>query len=194
MMKVRNIYLGLLAIFVIQSCGNKTSSEGKKACPLQAPYEYFDQINNSEFHLSDLESKLSKAKGRNNTDEINKILGEFEVSHKECIKKLDEKFPVGSIKIPFEQTGNKDTVVVKAIYVSAFEFPWNTASSICYSFTIEYDLLKPDIWYAKIPLTFFDSEGDIINICNVEANTSGKTQFPVKAQESFRIFSKITIK
>lgn len=185
-------YLIFVLLF-LQSCDNNKVNINSSIRPLQAPYEYFDQIDKDEFHFADLDAKLSEAQGKNNSDDIKECNRNFETAHNGCLKKLNEKFPVGSIQIPFEQLGSKDTVKVKSIYVSGFEFPWSTAIAICYKFTVEYELLKSDIWYAKVPLILLDTEGDVLSICHVPATVIGKTQFAVKAQASFRIFSKIII-
>jgi hypothetical protein len=192
-MKSSSIKYFVFVILFIQSCGSNTTNNNSTTNPMQAVYTYFDEVSKNELHFTDLDKKLLDAKGENKTDEVNAITSEFEKVHEQCIKKMDAKFPVGSIKLPFEQVGSKDTLIVKSIYVSGFSFPWNTALSICYYFTVEYDIRKNDIWYAKVPLTFVDSEGDILNICNVPANTSGKSRFLVKTEDSFRMFSKIVI-
>jgi hypothetical protein len=192
-MKLREIQYLLLLLLFLQSCGSNSVNDNKADCPLREPYEYFDQLSQNEIHFADLDYRLNDAKGKNKTDVVNSVTKEFATAQEECLKKLEATFPVGSIKLPFEQIGSKDTLIVKSAYVSGFAFPWSTATSICYYFTIEYDLIKKDLWYAKIPLTFMDSEGDVLCICNVPANPDGKSQFPIKAQPSFIKFIKIFI-
>lgn len=192
-MKIRGIFYLSTVLLFFQSCFTNSANNNKDNCPLQPIYEYFDQLDQKEIHFSDLDKRLNDAKGQNKTDVVNSVTKEFDDAQKNCLQKLDARFPSGSIKLPFEQLGSKDTLVVKSAYVSGFAFPWNTATSICYYFTIEYELLKKDVWYPKIPLTFTDSEGDILYICNIPANADGKSKFMVKAQPTFIKFAKITI-
>jgi len=192
-MKFREIHYLLFIFLFLQSCGSNSVNDNKTICALQAPFEYFDQIDKTDFHFADLDYRLNQAKGKNKTDEVNKVSKEFETAQNSCMQKLEARFPVGAIKLPFEQTGGRDTLTVTAAYVSGFAFPWNTATSICYYFTMEYNLTKKDIWYATIPLTFLDSEGDILYICHLTADASGKARFLVKTQPSFIKFVKISI-
>jgi hypothetical protein len=178
---------------LLESCNSGTTDNNKINCPLQEVNEYFSQLDQNEIHFDDLNYRLNDAKGKNNTEVVNSVTKEFDEAQQKCLKKLDAKFPVGSIKLPFEQTGSKDTLIVKSAYVSGFVFPWNTATSISYYFTIEYDLVKKDIWYAKIPATFIDSEGDILCITNIPVNSSGKVSFAIKGQYTFVKFVKILI-
>ena len=188
--KVGHLFILFL---LIQGCGNKTADNKKVFCPLQAPYEYFDQLSQTEFYFADMDYRLNEAKGKNKTDVVDSVTKEFDRNQKLCIQKLEAKFPTGSITIPFEQARARDSIVIKSAYVSGFEFPWTTATSICYYFTVEYDILRKDIWFLPIPLRFVDSENDIINMCTLSANSSGKSRFSVKAQPSFRIFTKLLI-
>ena len=192
-MKLTKIKHLFILILFLQSCGSNSDVKNIRYCPLQAPYDYFDQIDNTSFHFANLDYRLNSAKGKNQTDMVNAVTKEFETTHNECLKKLDEKFPSGSVKIPFEQTGEKDSVTVKSIYISGFGFPWETATTISYYFTVEYEILKKDIWFVPIPLKFVDLDGDIIYICDVPANTSGKSRFAVKTLQDFKIFTKILI-
>ena len=178
---------------VLHSCHSGQVNNSQVTCPLKAPFEYFDQIDQSDFHFADLDYRLNDAKGKNLTDKVDAITKEFATVQNACLKKLDEKFPSGAIKIPFEQIGSKDTVTVKSIYISGYSFPWNTATSICYYFTVEYDLANKDFWYPKLPLTFLDEEGDVLLICSIPADKSGKSKLLVKTQPSFMKFTKIII-
>ena len=74
-----------------------------------------------------------------------------------------------------------------------FTFPWNTATSISYYFTITYKYNKGDLWFKSISLKFLDSEGDVIYIHNIPANIEGFNRIEVKAQIEFRKFTKIVI-
>jgi hypothetical protein len=179
--------------FFIQSCVSNNFNEEKSGLPLQEAYAYFDELSLNEFHFVELEHKLNVAKGENNIEEINACTKEFEVLQANCIKKMDSKFPVGSVKIPFEQVLGKDTLTVKSVYVSGFSFPWNTATTICFYFTVDYELLKKDLWFVPISLKFLDKEDDIINACNLPANSNGNLKFLVRAQFTFRDFKKLII-
>jgi hypothetical protein len=192
-MKIRNLFYLIGIVLFLYSC--KEGSKGKESDikPLQPVYEYFDQLSNGEFHFAELEHQLNTARGKNNTDDINKYTKEFEDSHNLCIQKMGEKYPSGSVKIPFEQIHGKDTVTVNSVYVSGYSFPWSTSTTICFYFTVEYDVHKKDLVYIPLSLRFLDIDEDIIHFCHIPCNDSGKTQFLVKAQFTFRNFNKIII-
>jgi hypothetical protein len=192
-MKLTSIYSLFVIVLILGSCSNNVVNSEKSVCPLQAPYEYFDQLSKEEFYFEDLLHKLNTAKGKNSTEEINTFTKEFETTQANCIQKMETKFPEGSIKIPFEQLHGKDTLTVISAYVSGFSFPWNTATSICFYFTLEYEIHQKDLWFIPISLKFIDAEEDIIYMCHLPANSNGKSRFLVKAQFTFRNFTKLII-
>jgi hypothetical protein len=192
-MKSSIIIYVVYVIMVIPSCGSESKNKDKLELPLQAAYGYFDQLSQSEFHFEDLDHKLNTAKGKNNIEEIKSCTKEFEVLHTSCINKMEAKFPEGTLRIPFEQMQGKDTLTVKSVYLSGFSFPWNTAITICFYFTVEYELHKTDLWFVPISFKFIDREEDIIYACNLPANSSGKSKFLVNAQFTFREFKKLII-
>jgi hypothetical protein len=175
------------------SCSNNSNNVKDSDRPLKAAYEYFDQLSEDEFHFVELDHKLNTAKGKNNPDDISKYTKEFEVSQASCIKKMEEKFPEGSVKIPFEQIQGNDTLTVKSVYVSGYSFPWGTATTICFYFTVEYDIHKKDLWFIPISLKFVDAEDDIINFLHLPANSSGKSRCLVRTQFTFRDLKKLVI-
>lgn len=180
-------------VVTLQSCGNEVIKENKTNHPLQAAYAYFDELDQSEFRFANLERRLNVARGANNVEESNAIVKEYKTAQTECIKKLETKFPAGTIQIPFEQIAAKDTLTVKSVYLSGFWFPWNTASIISLKFTVEYEVVKKDVWFAKVPVTFYDSENDILGIISAPCNETGKTMILVRANNPFRILSKVVI-
>ena len=183
----------LLIAMVLYSCSNNESNKSSETLPLQPVYDYFDQINQTKYMFENLNNKLNASKLKDNSNESNQITKDFGKSQSECIKDLETKFPVGSVQFPFEQNGSKDTVKITSVYLSGFSFPWSTATTICFYFTIEYKYNQGDIMFKSVPLKFFDNEGDVIYIRNIPANKEGKTRITVKAQIEFRKFAKIVI-
>ena len=177
----------------MQSCGSNSVNESKTFCPLQAPYDYFDQIDKSDFHFTDLDYRLNDAKGKSETEKVDIVTKEFAEAQNSCIKKLETQFPIGSVKIPFEQLGGKDSVIITSAYISGFSFPWTTATSICYYFTVEYEIRNKEAMYISISLKYLDLEGDIIYMNNLQATSIGKSRFIVKAQPYFKYFTKLLI-
>lgn len=182
------IFLG----FILTDC-SKGIIQKKENCPLLTTYDYFDQLSESKFKFIDLEHRLNKAKGKNQSEDIDKYTKEFENLHQQCIQEMETKFPLGTVKIPFEQKRGTDTLTITNAYVSGYSFPWGTATSICFYFTVEYQMHKKELWYIPIGIQFMDTDGDIINYCTVQANSELKTRFLVRAQSTFRNLSKLII-
>lgn len=192
MKKNRLLYLLLFGLF-LPGCNSNSVNENPKNSPLKATYEYFDEINESDFNFAELQSKLDAARGKNDVEAANAVVKEFKAAHENCLKKLEERYPAGTVQIPFEQIGGKDTVTVKNIYLSGFWFPWNTAFNFSLKFTVEYEVIKKDVWFAKVPLTFYDNEDDILCIINAPCNKEGKTEISVRTNTSFKKLSKVII-
>ncbi len=188
------IFITALAFCLLLSgCNTVNTDQSPTNSPLEEPYAYFDQLSADEFKLEELEHDYLKAKGKNDKDGENAILKKIEESHAACIQKLEEKFPSGSVKIPFEQTGSKDSISITSVYVSGFTFPWNTARNISYYFTVEYTIHNKEAWNVPITLKYIDKEDDVIYINGFPANSSGKTRFVVRTQPSFRSLTKIIV-
>ncbi len=192
-MKIKVVFYLPAVILFLQSCTSHSVNDNKIICPLQPIFEYFDQLDKTELHFNDLDYRLNDAKGKSKTEVVNSVTREFADAQNTCLEKLNAKFPSGSVKLPFEQTGLKDTIVFKSVYISGYAFPWTTATSVCYYFTFEYEFIKNDISFVNIHLTFYNSEGDILDICSISAYKSGKTQLLIKTQPSFIKFVKLTI-
>ncbi len=192
-MKQLSILAPLFISLFLVCCESNTTVTSNGNKPLQAPYEYFDKLSSEEFHFVELDHELNTARGANNEEEVKALIKEFEETQASCVKKMEEKFPEGSVKIPFEQIGGKDTLTIKSAYVSGYCFPWNTATSICFYFTVDYDIHKKDILYIPIALKFLDVEDDVINMLHVRANSNGKSRFIVRTQFTFRDLKKIIV-
>jgi len=127
-----------LFAMALYSCNSDKSVKNSLALPLQPVYEYFDQINITKYKFDKLNDMLNASRLKDKSNESEIIEKDFEQSHSQCIKDLEAKFPVGSVQVPFEQTGSKDTVSITSVYLSGFSFPWSTATSISFYFNIEY--------------------------------------------------------
>ena len=185
--------LFFLIAMVLFSCSSSESNKNVVSLPLQPVYDYFDQIDQTKYMFVKLNDKLNASRLKDNSNETNQIIKDFEKTQSDCIKDLETKFPVGSVQVPFEQKGSKDTIKITSIYLSGFGFPWNTATNICFYFTIEYKYNQGNLMFKSVPLKFYDDEGDVIFIRNIPAKKEGKMRINVKAQIEFRKFARIVI-
>jgi hypothetical protein len=169
--------------------GNSNVTEGT----LKEFYDYFDKINNDELHLNILAQEYYKSFGTNNQADINTALSKFQDAQKKGISMVLKKFPVGSIKFPFEQTALKQLTDVKSVYISGYAYPWPTAERLSFYITFEYNLKSSDFIYRTFRVEFYDTSDDIINACNVSIDKSGKTEIYLKPEQEFRKFRSLKI-
>jgi hypothetical protein len=186
--------IAVIIMVLFSMCSSNVKKIEAVNMPLEAPFEFFDQINEKEFKLADLNYRLNDAIGKNKTELVTQLNQKFAKSHEACIQKLEQKYPAGTVQLPFKQLGKQDKVRVKSAYISGFAFPWSTATSICFYVSIDYEIMNRDMWFTALSLTFIDNENDVIYLCNLPLNLESNTErFIVKAQPNFRAFSNLEI-
>jgi hypothetical protein len=191
-MKASNYYLIILFSFIFWGCissGNNIENNGT----LKEFFNYFDKIDKEELHYSDLGKEYSRAYGKNDASAIKAVEDKFAATHKRGIELVMQKYPSGAIQFPFEQTGTESYVQIKSVYISGYDYPWNTAYRNSFYLTFEYELKQTNFHYKSVRVEFYDTDGDVINACNVALNKSGKTTIYIRPEAEIRKFLNLKI-
>jgi len=195
-MDIKSYFSVLLIIFPLLfcSCSYNNNNEAEiTEGTLKEYYDYFEKINNEDLHLGQLAQEYYNSFGKNNEEEVKSSLLKFQEAQKKGTELILKKYPSGTIKFPFEQSGVEKIVDVKSAYISGYSYPWATADRHSFYITFEYTLKTTNYRYPTMRVEFYDTQNDIINACNVPLYKSGKSEIYVKPEIEFRKFLKLKI-
>ena len=182
--------LAFLTFAILSSCNSENYTIVNQGT-LKEFFDYFDKIDKEELHFNELNQEYSRAYGKNDAVAIKAAEDKFAETHKRGIELVLQKFPSGAIKFPFEQTGMESLVKMKLVYIITGIMQLVVQNS--FYLTFEYDLKSIDFHYKSVRVEFYDTDGDIINACNVPLNRTGKTTIYIKPENEIRKFLNLKI-
>lgn len=188
--KMKLIYC-LLFVGLFTSCQSTNQQQSAYSGPLRELFIHWDELSTHEFHIAEKDRNYNLALGLNDQQAIDRAVSDFATAHKGILDAIKQKFPVGTLKLPVEQSDVK-LVEVTNLAMADYMFPWNTATRL--SFILSFDCKVKN----KLPITlvrfeFYDRDNDIIMSSNVAVGQSGKYQFEIRPEVEFYHFTKVIV-
>ena len=154
-------------------------------------FTFSNKLTSEKYNLDEHNSKHSKAVGLNDEATIKQSLEKFHEMHNNIIKEIEEKFPLNTIKLEFEQLNN-DQVDVSQIVISKYQFPWDTAIRLSYLISFDCKIVnsKP---VNMVRFEFHDTDNDIFLSSNTAVYQNGTYTFEIRPEIEFFNFQKIVV-